>query len=199
MTLIKNPNSPNKPLNNPLAFTIKADGLLRALVTEVFISEAHDPKIQAPPTLKKFLGIWDTGATHTMITKNVVSECNLAPTGRVMVQTAGGSQQVLTYFVNIGLPNMVQIPQIRVSEGILDGDADVLIGMDIISHGDFAITNKNGETTFSFRIPSITEIDFVRDSALNQPVVRPSRKIGRNEPCPCGSGKKYKKCCGANV
>jgi hypothetical protein len=25
----------------------------------------------------------------------------------------------------------------------------------------------------------------------------PKRKIGRNEPCPCGSGKKYKKCCGA--
>jgi SEC-C motif-containing protein len=24
-----------------------------------------------------------------------------------------------------------------------------------------------------------------------------SQKIGRNEPCPCGSGKKYKKCCGA--
>ncbi|MGE0665033.1 MAG: UPF0149 family protein [Sphingomonadales bacterium] len=27
--------------------------------------------------------------------------------------------------------------------------------------------------------------------------VRPGRKIGRNEPCLCGSGKKYKKCCGA--
>lgn len=25
---------------------------------------------------------------------------------------------------------------------------------------------------------------------------RTSRKIGRNEPCPCGSGKKYKDCCG---
>ena len=25
-----------------------------------------------------------------------------------------------------------------------------------------------------------------------------SSKIGRNEPCPCGSGKKYKKCCGAS-
>jgi len=24
-------------------------------------------------------------------------------------------------------------------------------------------------------------------------------KIGRNDPCPCGSGKKYKKCCGATV
>ncbi len=28
-----------------------------------------------------------------------------------------------------------------------------------------------------------------------QPVVRDGRKVGRNEPCPCGSGKKYKKCC----
>ncbi len=28
--------------------------------------------------------------------------------------------------------------------------------------------------------------------------VRNTEKIGRNDPCPCGSGKKYKKCCGAN-
>ncbi|MGB5261359.1 MAG: SEC-C metal-binding domain-containing protein, partial [Gammaproteobacteria bacterium] len=26
---------------------------------------------------------------------------------------------------------------------------------------------------------------------------RETRKVGRNEPCPCGSGKKFKKCCGA--
>jgi preprotein translocase subunit SecA len=30
-----------------------------------------------------------------------------------------------------------------------------------------------------------------------QQVVRSSAKVGRNDPCPCGSGKKYKKCCGA--
>ena len=29
-----------------------------------------------------------------------------------------------------------------------------------------------------------------------QPVRREGRKVGRNEPCPCGSGKKYKQCCG---
>ena len=34
------------------------------------------------------------------------------------------------------------------------------------------------------------------DSAAPQPIRR-GEKIGRNEPCPCGSGKKYKKCCGA--
>ncbi|MBQ7225236.1 MAG: SEC-C domain-containing protein [Clostridia bacterium] len=32
---------------------------------------------------------------------------------------------------------------------------------------------------------------------VKQPV-RAEQKVGRNEPCPCGSGKKYKKCCGAN-
>ena len=26
--------------------------------------------------------------------------------------------------------------------------------------------------------------------------VRKGKKVGRNDPCPCGSGKKYKKCCG---
>lgn len=31
-----------------------------------------------------------------------------------------------------------------------------------------------------------------------RPIVRMSEKIGRNDPCPCGSGKKYKHCCGKN-
>jgi len=34
------------------------------------------------------------------------------------------------------------------------------------------------------------------DKEDHQPYVREGRKIGRNEPCPCGSGKKYKHCCG---
>jgi len=29
--------------------------------------------------------------------------------------------------------------------------------------------------------------------------IRVGKKIGRNEPCPCGSGKKYKNCCGRGV
>ena len=36
------------------------------------------------------------------------------------------------------------------------------------------------------------------DSQPVQRVVRSGAKVGRNDPCPCGSGKKYKKCCGAN-
>ncbi len=40
----------------------------------------------------------------------------------------------------------------------------------------------------------------VTDSAMKTTtVVRTTPKIGRNDPCPCGSGKKYKNCCGRNV
>ena len=34
------------------------------------------------------------------------------------------------------------------------------------------------------------------NSVENKPVEKKTPKVGRNDPCPCGSGKKYKKCCG---
>jgi preprotein translocase subunit SecA len=37
------------------------------------------------------------------------------------------------------------------------------------------------------------------DDATPKTVRRDEPKVGRNDPCPCGSGKKYKKCHGANV
>lgn len=41
---------------------------------------------------------------------------------------------------------------------------------------------------------------FVRGDRVSAPPVRrTSPKVGRNDPCPCGSGKKQKKCCGASA
>ncbi len=37
---------------------------------------------------------------------------------------------------------------------------------------------------------------FTDGQLINDTVKREGRKVGRNEPCPCGSGKKFKKCCG---
>ena len=37
------------------------------------------------------------------------------------------------------------------------------------------------------------------DKAVRKPLVKSEKKIGPNDPCPCGSGKKYKKCCGSPV
>jgi hypothetical protein len=39
--------------------------------------------------------------------------------------------------------------------------------------------------------------EIVKEERLSGTVIK-GEKIGRNDPCPCGSGKKYKKCCGAN-
>ena len=38
-----------------------------------------------------------------------------------------------------------------------------------------------------------------KDGSVNRTVVNQEPKIGRNDPCPCGSGKKYKNCCGKNA
>jgi SEC-C motif-containing protein len=35
-----------------------------------------------------------------------------------------------------------------------------------------------------------------QEAPAGQPIRREKPKVGRNDPCPCGSGKKYKKCCG---
>ena len=37
------------------------------------------------------------------------------------------------------------------------------------------------------------------DRPKMKPVVHAGPKVGRNDPCPCGSGKKYKKCCGVDA
>lgn len=40
------------------------------------------------------------------------------------------------------------------------------------------------------------EWKYVAGNIITETVKRDGAKIGRNDPCPCGSGKKYKKCCG---
>jgi len=101
-----------------------------------------------------------------------------------------------TYFISIGLPQKVGIPQLRVLSGEVK-DADVLVGMDIIGAGDFAVTNLNGKTVFTFRLPSCECIDFAKNPP-GQPSNSGDKYPGtsRSAPCPCGSGKSYKKCCG---
>ena len=38
-----------------------------------------------------------------------------------------------------------------------------------------------------------------KEGGINKTIVNDTPKIGRNDPCPCGSGKKYKNCCGKNA
>ena len=183
-----------------MSFTVEANGTLRSLETPAVICKAFDPANEkSPPNPKEYMAIWDTGATNSLITEKVVNECSLAQISIVEVHTASGTEMAEVYLVNIGLPNKIMMPGVRVSKGTIFGNCEVLIGMDIISRGDFALTNKDGKSMFSFRMPSMEKIDFVKQSSPKLPP-KPTKsvtpKIGRNAPCHCGSGKKYKKCCG---
>ncbi|MEG1850349.1 MAG: SEC-C metal-binding domain-containing protein, partial [Oscillospiraceae bacterium] len=48
------------------------------------------------------------------------------------------------------------------------------------------------------RVAKVTGESGAEDGTLKKQPVKKAGKPGRNDPCPCGSGKKYKKCCGMN-
>jgi hypothetical protein len=181
------------------AFTVKSNnGLLRVLQTPITVL------IPNTQTNIKSNAIWDTGATSSVITKKIISQLGLFPTGMSKVSTANGVVDQHTYIVDIQLPNNVICKDITVT-GVSDlsGGCDVLIGMDIINAGDFSITNYNGTTCMSFRFPSSHEIDYVKNPLWkhepNSNSKLTSGNLGntsRNAQCSCGSGKKYKQCCG---
>ena len=172
------------------AFTTKSNKLMNVLQNIVEISGASILGNNNINKKGKFIATWDTGATNTMVSQNVVDKCELISTGVVKVGTAGGIVEANTYVIDLVLPDNMIIPNLNVTCGKLN-DTDVLIGMDIIQRGDFAVSNFNSETKFTFRIPSLEHSDFVKNSTIHAENI-PSR----NSKCPCGSGKKYKQCCG---
>lgn len=134
-------------VNPTRAFTTSFDGLSNVLRGEVKIGLAFDADKSPAPPLYPFVAIWDTGATASVITNRVVQKCGLKPTGMTRVITAKSVDMSYTYLASIGLPNGVGFSDMRVTEGSF-GDADVLIGMDIIARGDFVVTNFEGKTVF---------------------------------------------------
>ena len=157
------------------AFTSSYKGLSLQLKNKVIVF-ANDKSIEVD-------ALWDTGATNTVISRNVVSELGLISSGKMKVKTPSGSDIYNTYLVNIGLPNHVMITDLCVCDSeIGDQGVGVLIGMDIIAKGDFAVSNYNGITRFTFRIPSIKVTDYVKENTI-------SNVMG-----PChGKGKRKKK------
>ena len=58
---------------------------------------------QPPPSLHEFQAIWDTGATNSLISDAVVSNCQLIASGKAESHHAQGSAIVDTYLVNINI------------------------------------------------------------------------------------------------
>ena len=148
----------------PRAFTTTAPAFLNVLVNQCHVSAAWDlAKGEVPLSTEQFHAIWDTGATQSGITKNVAERCQLTPSGKANLHTARGTEVVNTYIISIGLPNRVVFPSLLANEVELLPPFDVIIGMDVIARGDFAVTNASGHTQFTFRTPPRKHINFVAE------------------------------------
>jgi len=189
----------SKPTFN--AFTTKYEGRVLRIVTDVKVTSAFDPDKTDGKSVPRHAckALWDTGASGSVISPGVAKVLKLQPVGVANVTHAGGTSQCSTYLVNLELPNGVGIIGVQTSEFHGQDGFDVIVGMDIISLGDFALTHQDGKTCASFRIPSVEQIDYVADAKAPE---RAALTPGRNSPCPCGKKQrngepmKYKNCCG---
>lgn len=158
-----------KPINTGLpkfrAFTIEENGIAPSLITSVGISLPFIPTPnQQPHPIHSSLALWDTGATASAISSAFASKLGLKPIDKDTVHHAGGSSPVNIYFVNFYLPNNFVIPGHRVMEcNLTHNKFEVIIGMDIIQFGDFSLSHVGGKTKFSFRMPSLGCLDFLKD------------------------------------
>ena len=97
--------------------------------------------------------------------------------------TPSGFGEFKIYMVDVILPNNVVIPDLEVSESEIGLQGlGMLIGMDIMSKGDFALSNYNEKTKFTFRIPSKQHTDYVKE-------IKIEKCVGRRH----GKGKRKKK------
>lgn len=132
------------------------------LTAECGMSQPFDSNLEPAsekPDMYKFSAIWDTGSECTTISRRAALDLGLAPIGEVEAHHSGGHSIVNLYLVNLLLPNGIEYQGLRVMDGNFD-DTDILLGMDVIMHCDFAITHPNNQTKLSIQIPSMEDIDF---------------------------------------
>lgn len=168
-----------------------------AILTDCQISkdfDPSDPKAVADAQYMTVRALWDTGCSGVAISQRVIDSLGLVGNGITNVHNAGQTYQSQYYPISIILPNKTDIHFLRATLAQTNG-FDILIGMQIISMGDFAVTNYEGQLFMTFRVPSIRREDFVKENEKYEKIYKLQSKKGMQK-CPCGSGRLYKNCHG---
>jgi len=152
------------------AFTIIQNGIGNKLMSNVTI-QSEDRHIDV-------MALWDTGATISCISHDVVDKLGLIPCGITPILTPSGGKECNQYLIStITLPNNVILKDVPVCDSEIGGQGfGFLIGMNIITLGDFAICNSSGKTSFTFRMPAVQghRIDFVKQINVSNCIGRPN-------------------------
>jgi predicted aspartyl protease len=147
------------------ALTLKAPGIARSIVIPVVASQSKALclKFGLERIEADVLALVDTGATDTSISDRLAAGLGLKIMDRGRVNAAGGIHASSVFSIDVLLRSMVNFVNIRAMTFVKTVQIfDIIIGMDILTLGDLAITNHNRQTVLSFRVPPDTKhIDFV--------------------------------------
>jgi hypothetical protein len=138
--------------------TYQYSGIARKLITPVYLYPVSSPAgAQSIATN----ALWDTGATFSAISPDVANQLKLVPTSRIKVAAVHTTNIVGAGIITVELPEYVVKKDIRVAICNLNSNVGMILGMDIIMLGDFAISNGDGRSLFSFAIPPFkSKMDF---------------------------------------
>lgn len=153
------------------AFTTKYNGISNKLICK-------DVRINYMGLLSRSLiALWDTGATRTCISEELAKELNLIPSGKTYINTPSDSSTQNTYLADLYLPNGVVVRNVMIIDAkIGNQNIDLLIGMDIITLGDFSVSNFNNKTYFTFRTPSQKHVDYCSEGRIDALIGKPHGK-----------------------
>ena len=109
--------------------------------------------------------VWDTGATISVIDSKIITELNLSPIigPTAIISLPGHEDKSNFYYVDIVLPGNIFLQKFPVLCMDNYHDCDIIIGMDIITLGDFCVTRYNNKVMFSFMFPHGKPIDFTNE------------------------------------
>lgn len=145
------------------AFTVGYASVVNKLIVDATICSQSASKVVR--------SLWDTGATGTCISQEIAEELSLVPRGKTIINTPSGQRVSNTYLIDLVLPNNVTVHDLKVTDAILAPQKiGLLIGMDIISRGDLAVSHHASKTVFTFRMPSVKKTDYVAEAKFQQAI-----------------------------
>jgi predicted aspartyl protease len=152
---------------NPIehrVFTIGYEELVNEISTPVRLEPVYTTDKSLLGTQVEIEAIWDTGATMTCIKPSLRDRLKLHQSELVETITMsgiGGDVEADSTLVSIWLTSDFVLELCPVYVADFPGKEELLIGMDIITMGDFVICNAGGKTSCSFAVPPFSDrIDF---------------------------------------
>ncbi len=141
-------------INEDKSYLLKCD--------DVEIEIPEELNIKRKPPVEGLTAIWNTGSPVSLISSALAQKLGSTPVGIANINSKNGKILTPKHIINISLPDAFVVTDILVTEFPCTEDK-LIIGMDVIGLGDFAISQSEGNMIFSFQVPSSHALDFVNE------------------------------------